>query len=329
MLIRATKQARNGQSSFHIYHVYGLRLWSHMPLACPQGTRSGLGDAELVTAPASLFLRVAHQHLQQPDPDDWFHHTALDDGSTYLRWSRLCEFLISPDGRRIAYHTLNGVSQEVFQAYLVTQALSFALLSQGIEPLHATVAVVNDGAVAFLGNCGHGKSSLGAAFLQTGHALLTDDLLVVSERGHGLRRFVAHPGPPRIKLFPEIAHALLDRERSGVPMNPETMKLIIPLTPHETCETPVPLKAIYVLRPPAPRRPFKRITIRPLSPRRACLELIANTFNLVITERARLSRQFDWAARLASAIPVKSLSYPRDLKQVGNVVAAIHTDLTR
>ena len=57
--------------------------------------------------------------------------------------------------------------------------LSFSLLSLGYEPLHATAVVVDGEAVAFLGDCGYGKSTLGAAFLARGFPLLTDDVLAL------------------------------------------------------------------------------------------------------------------------------------------------------
>ncbi len=284
---------------------------------------------ELVTASDSLRTPPVQQRLRRPEADDWFHHAALDDGSTYLLWTKLSEFLISPDGRRIICHAFDGVSSETLSTYLITQAVSCALVQQGIEPLHATVAVVNGEAVAFLGNCGHGKSSLGAAFLKAGHSLLTDDLLVVSPAGPREGRLLAHPGPARIKLFPEIAERLLGSRRSGVRMNPDTSKLIIPLANGEHCGNSIPLKAIYVLRPPTGSRAGRRIAIRALPLRRACIELIAGTFNLVITDQARLARQFQWAARLAAAVPVKSLSYPRNLAHVSRVVAAIQADVSR
>lgn len=316
-------------SAPHLYQMYGVRLRSAMPLACPKGMAPGLTDVSLDEATPSLFAQTTQQGPQGSDVNDWFHRVCLPDGSEYLRWSGLFEFLVSPDGRHIACHALNGVSQESFQTYLVSQVLSFALLKQGIEPLHATVVVIREQAVAFLGSCGYGKSSLGAAFLRAGHTLLTDDLLVTSHPPHQPVPVMAHPGSPRIKLFPKIAKMLLGKRRVGARMNPDTNKLILPLSRHEYGGTAVPLKAIYVLRPPSQRRPCKQVAIRSLSPRRACLALIASTFNCVITEPARLARQFDWAAELAAAVPVKSLSYPRSLTHIPAVLAAIQKDLGR
>lgn len=311
------------------YGMYGLLVRSQVPLVGPQKTRPGRPDIELVTAPASLRTPTVQRRLTRSDAGDWFHHAALDDGSTYLLWTKLSEFWISADGRRIACRAFDGTTPETFHTYLVPQAVSCALVKQGIEPLHATAVVVDGEAVAFLGNCGYGKSSLGAAFLKAGHPLLTDDLLVINQADPPSGRLYAHPGPARIKLFPEIAARLLGPRRARARMNPETRKFILPLSDVEHCSRTIPLKALYVLRPPANRRASRRISIRTLSPRYACIELIANTFNLIITDRARLARQLRWASGLAAAIPVKSLSYPRNLAQVSRLVETICRDLSR
>lgn len=260
--------------------------------------------------------------MVEPNGPKWFHHVRLQNGSTYVRWSGLFEFLISASGLRIAGRPLNGVSQEAFQTYLLGQVLSFALVEQGIEPIHATVVVVNEEAVALLGDCGYGKSSLGAAFLQAGYPLLTDDQLVMKAESHG---FSAYPGPPRIKLFPEIARSLLGERVKGSPMHNLTSKLIIPLKRHQSCRDPVPLKAIYVLTPPTDSR-SKGVMIRQLSQRKACVELLRNTFNPIIIEPERLKRQFRMATLVASKIPIKSFCCPRTLALLPSVREAILSD---
>ncbi len=307
------------------YSLYGLRLRSQWPLHSAGGGDAPLAEVELVEAAAQLMSAAARRSGIPPSGADWFRYARLPDGSTYLRWSGLFEFLVSADGRRIAGRPLTEVSPEVFHTYLVGQVLSFALVKRGIEPLHSTAVVVDGEAVGFLGGCGYGKSSLGAAFLGAGYPLLTDDVLVVRPEG---RCFVAYPGPRRIKLFPEIATTLLGDLAGGAPMNPGTTKLVIPL-PRERCAAgPRPLRALYVLRPPASGS-GERISIRSLPRRRACLELIRNTFNPVVVEGRRLRRQLDLAARLPAAVPIKSLCYPRDLSRMPEVLDAILSDLGR
>jgi hypothetical protein len=297
-----------------------------VPLPYSEGKGHGLAEVELFAGSPSRFLTAPQKTPHPTDSAEWFHHVRLGDGSDYLRWTGLFEFLVSAQGRQITCRALSGASQAAFHTYLLNHALSFALLKQGIEPLHATVVVVDDQAVAFLGDCGYGKSSLGAAFLQQGHRLLTDDLLVIEEKD---RRFIAHPGPPRIKLFPEIAKLLLGEQASGTPMNPTTPKLVIRLSTRQSTQTAAPLKAIYMLRPPLRGIRRKRITIRSLSQRRACLELIGNTYNTVLTGPDRLAQQFDLAARLAAGIPVKALSYPRTTTRLPAVLETIQADLAQ
>ena len=312
------------------YRIYGVTVRSAIPLACPPGAAPGHAGIELSETPPSAFPNANADSLPKASEQRWFQHMTLRDGTDYLRWSRLSEFLVSPDGRSIGFRLLERASPESFQTYLVSQTLSFALLKQGIEPLHATVAVLDGHAVAFLGDCGYGKSSLGAAFVRSGHQLLTDDVLVTSRETGRQELVLAHPGPARLKLFPKIAARVLGRHRAGARLNPGTRKLILPLAEREHCATAVPLKAIYILQPPAPahRRP-RQVAIRPFSRRQACLKLIANTFNTIITDPARLARLLDRAAELARLVPVKSLSYPRRFSHLPTVLAAIRKDLAR
>jgi hypothetical protein len=215
---------------------------------------------------------------------------------------------------------------EAFHTYLLGQVVSFALLKRGLEPLHSTAMLIDGVAVGFVGNCGYGKSTLAAACLRAGHPLLTDDLLMVKEEGHG---FSAYPGPPRIKLFPEIATRLLGGQINGTPMNNLTPKLIIQLGADLSFRTATPLKVIYVIRPPATGSHSNRVAIKRLSQRKAFRELLASTYNTVITEPERLKRQFVFATQVASKVPVKSLSYPRSVDLLASVREAILQDLSR
>src|SRR5829696_6265903 len=147
---------------------------------------------------------------------------------------------------------------------MLGQALSFALVQQRFEPLHATVVVVDDRAIAFLGENGSGKSTLAACWLAAGCRLLTDDLLILQQTSDGV---LAYPGPPRIKLFPQIASRFLGAASNSVPMNPDTAKLILPLEPDRRCATPVPLEAIYVVAPARAVSRSENVRIQPLSPR--------------------------------------------------------------
>ena len=303
--------------------LLGIRLRSDWPLPCPVARRPGRVDVELFETTDSFLSDAREAAEPVARPEDWFRHVLLPDGSDYLRWTDLFEFLVSPDGTRIAGRPLARATAESFQTYLLNQVLSFALLKRGAEPIHATAVVVDGSAVAFAAGPGTGKSTLGAAFLQRGYRLLTDDLLVLREEGG---EFVAQPSMPRIKLFPEIARRLLGEGATGVPMNEDTPKLVISLGPDRVCAGSTPLRTIFMLA--ASEKPA-RVSIRRMKERRAFLAITRNTFNPVVAGQQRLLQHFDLATRVAAAIPVKSLTYPRRLEELPQVVDAIQADLAR
>ncbi len=248
----------------------------------------------------------------------------LPDGSRYLRWSGTLEFLIPKSGRLVTCRPLGPLGVNAFHTHL-GPSLSFALINLGIEPLHSTTLTIEGQATALMGDCGYGKSSLGASFVKAGHPLLTDDLLVLADDGE---RFLAYPGVPRVKLFPAIAKVVFGPRVKGLRLEPLTPKLIVPLDARHSQRIPVPLRSIYVLTPPGTHT-ASQVAIKRLTPRRAFLELVRNTFNMSVSDPERLERQFALATRLATSVPVKSLSYPRELRMLRQARDAILDDLQR
>ncbi len=306
-----------------VYGLYGLCIQSRWPLPGSKIPECRTASIRISEGPEELF---AAARREAPPQNGNVGHAGLKNGSTYLKWPDLFEFLISAEGRKIVGHPLSGASAEAFRTYLLGQVLSFALINQGIEPLHSTAIVIGQVAIGLCGDCGYGKSSLACSFLQSGHKLLTDDLLVLKRRnGH----FLAQPGPARLKLYPETAKTLFGESVPGTPMNNLGPKLIFPLTRHQSSSSATPLKALYVLDPPTTPSRDQRIAIRPLPQRQAFLELTANTFNSVVTHPDRLKNQFAFASQVAAGVPVRRLSYPRRLDALPSVREAILSDLSK
>lgn len=307
-----------------MYAVYGQHLACEWPLNLPKSPPGHSPDITIEFAGAQHF-EAGRKLAGVEDSRDWFQHALLQDGTSYLYWSDLFEFLVFPDGNRILGNPLHHSSEEVFKTYLLGQVLSFALLHRGLEPLHATTVVIDGSAVALLGHNGYGKSSLAGAFLAAGYRLLTDDLLVLQQNGFG---FNAYPGPPRIKMFPGMARRVLPQRPRGQPMNHATRKMIIPLQDIQLAGTAVPLRAIYVLNPPK-ASPRVKVSIRGMSHRKALVELLRGTFNSVNTHPARLKRQFAFAHALCGVVPVRTLAYPRKVSMLAQVTGAVLSDLER
>jgi hypothetical protein len=302
------------------YELYGLRLASDWQIPGLQEVPAS--SAQLTLRAGDRFAFAEARSTLPPGPLNWFNRVVLPDGSEYLLWPALFEFLISPDGRDIQANVLERGSSEALEVYLFGQVLSFVLIKQGIEPVHGTAVIVDGKTVAIVGDCSYGKSTLAAAFLSAGFPLLTDDLLVTSVVGE---KVMAHPGPPRIKLLPESAGTMPGKGVSGARMNPYTSKFIVPLSDDLSCRRSTPLAAIYVLSDPAIER--HATSIEPLSPHEACVELLRNTFNTKVMEPLRNKQLLTLYSDLARRVPVRSLAYPRRLSLLSDVVKSIVEDV--
>jgi hypothetical protein len=107
-------------------------LQNEISLALPERGYGGLGQIELRIAPAAYFLTGARRLARHRDSNSFYQSISMRDGSTYLHWHGVGEFLISPDGGRITGRRHDRVHAESFQAYLLGQALSYALVKRSV-----------------------------------------------------------------------------------------------------------------------------------------------------------------------------------------------------
>jgi hypothetical protein len=301
------------------YRLYGLTLASPFVLPCRRARGRARPDVTLVEGSAAQFTRARSAAGRLPR--DWFHQRQLPDGAIYVRWRGAFEFLVSSDGRVIHYRPLAHATLESLTVYLLGQMLSFSLLARGSDPLHGTCVAVNGGAVAFVGECGYGKSTLGAAMLSRGCPVVADDLVSLGRR-HG--SWLVHPGIPRLKLAPRLLRHLLGRGVPSEPMIHGTTKRVVPLSGAQSVARAVPLAAIYVLAPPRARG---RVVVDTLAPRDGFLEIVRAAFNLVVHDRRRYANQFAFAAQLAADVPVRRLAYPRAIAKLPAVCDAVLADV--
>lgn len=296
----------------HRYSVYGVAIKSDWPLAFPTAVdrTASVAEVEFVDGTDEDFPDV--DALRDPD-GPWSVPHVYPDQSMYVHWSGLYEFRIPADGSRVVCRPLNGVSRTVLQNFLFGQALSFALVLQGLEPLHAAAAQVDDAAIGLLGDCTFGKSTLLAAFVQAGHRLITDDLLMLAPHEGGV---VALPGTGRIKLLPDSAQIFLAGTARSEPLSPQTLKRSFPLDGATVQQTALPLKHLFVLAPPEERKGTASIRIEPLSRAALFQQLLKSSYNVEILTRRRLKQQFACAARLADSISGHRLHFPNGLQHL-------------
>ncbi len=303
--------------------MYGIDIKTPWPVSGVPARTAGQWDVEFVQGDPDT-LAAAAAHVPASQAQSWAQHAALPDGSTYRRWTDLFEFLVSADARHIQARTLKDGCEEVLVGYLLVDALSFSMVRLGWEPLHATAVLTKHGVVAFIAESGGGKSTMGALLVQGGCRLVTDDMLALTATHD---RFVAEPGPPRIKLYRDIAMRIFGSARDGVKMNPVTEKLIIRLGADEVVREAHPLAAIYLIGEPQRAADPDGPSIHRLSPASALPRILAATAAHYPSEPARLERQFKFVTALVSHVPVKSLSYHRNKDEMSRVREAVLADL--
>jgi len=299
----------------HGYRVYGMAVASDVELGSLEACDAAASQptVTLGKGPADFFRGITEGLTF--DPQDWFQQAVLADDALYMRCEGLLECVVSAEGRRVAWGRLGDAEPVSFEAHLLNFALSAALLQQGEEPLHATVVDLDGRTVGLLGESGAGKSTLAAFLIARGGDLVTDDMLRVTFTADTV---LAHRGPNRLKLFEEPAQRFLPGAVSRGHFNPLSGKLMF--QPPGAPRGPGPLRPLSALFHLGETPDVSLTRIRGAELVKA---ILSSTMNTRLHTPARLARQFSFAERLARALPVYEVGYPRAYPALEQVAAKI------
>jgi hypothetical protein len=232
----------------------------------------------------------------------------------------LATFAVEAEGGAITCHPVEGLPASTLEHLLIDQVLPRALAHSGHLVFHAGCVATPFGAVGFLGDSGAGKSTLCGAFAQSGHPLLGDDGVVV--RRTPLSGHTAIATYPGLRLLPSSFAHLFDVEAAGRPVAHYTEKCR--LDPHHDAIALAtgahPLLAFYVLREGA------AVDVDDLPQREAFMALLGASFQLHLDDPERSRRLFAQIGALQDAVPIRRLTYPRDLSRLAEVRAAVLAD---
>jgi len=279
-----------------------------------------LRDLRLFQTPSHWFMEW---HL--PSGELWLSFAKVDGGYR-LRFEKLADFFVSTDGQKITYQPLSSVPSNTIRHLILDQIIPLVINLKGGEALHASAMLTEEGAIAFAGNTGSGKSTVAATFLQAGHPLLSDDCLALEEKDGKIYAMPAYPG---LRLWKDAADELFGEGRTHTAVAHYASKKQVDIEPKpETfCSEPKPLKRLYVIADPSESNGRTDIVIDPLGQRDSFMALIEYAFRLDITDKNMLTRQFRFFERVVSKVSVRKLTYPRDFKFLPAVREAILKDL--
>jgi energy-coupling factor transporter ATP-binding protein EcfA2 len=220
-------------------------------------------------------------------------------------------------GREIIVDPMPGADDRALRLGIVGPLLGVILTQRGRFVLHASSVVIDGRAVAFAGPSGRGKSTLTTALARAGHHLVADDITVIETANDSP---VVIPGFPRVKLWPDSAHALTGNADDLPLLHPARTKRSLRVD--EFHAQPVPLVRCYLLEDGPAEATSECAT------RDAVLALIASTYQSQWLHQTGASgpNLLHCAALVRSGV-VRRLQRRREFAALPDVVRFVETDV--
>jgi hypothetical protein len=239
------------------------------------------------------------------------------DGAYLLRLDGSSEIELDLPRGRAVLRPEDGVPLEGAVQDFLGSGLALAGALRGRVVLHASAVATEDGAVAFVGNSGAGKSTVAGWLASRGAELAAEDLLVL-EPGDG--RFDVLPGSSALKL-----------DRSG-PLDGAGDEPV-PRSPHKgwaraaAAAEPVPLRALFLLERDADGPP-----VEPVRGSAAFAALMGHVTVAGLMRPETLggslqAGQADLVMRLAGSVSVARLRYPSGPEGLEEVARAVEAQV--
>ena len=295
-----------------IFRAFGLRLGANrtIPGLTPSPAESRVDvHIQLGSTPAGVPEAIPNElgSRTNQDNDEYGRPEAVSWPSSggegfRLRYDDGTVFIVDERGTRIWAVWPKTLTLEDTAVYLLGPVLALVLRLRGVTCLHASAFSVGGRAVALVGPSGAGKSTTAAAFAGRGFAVLTDDMLALEEQHD---RVIAHPGYPRLRLWPDAAGILYGAPAALPRLTPNWDKRYLDLQSNG-CRferQPLSLSAIYLLdeRRDDPTAPFAES----LTASAGLLSLLASSRGDFHPDKQSHRREFDMLGRVAQRVPVR------------------------
>ncbi len=250
---------------------------------------------------------------------------ACDDGGRLLLFAShggesAWSMRVSGDGRLIEVRWRGPVPLADIAAFVEASGISTALALRSVPLLHGCAVEAAGAAFLVLGPGGAGKSSLAAASLAAGHALLSDDVAALEARG---RDVYVHPGGSQLRLHADSARALgwgpAELSRVFVTTGlPEKVFARLSTADGSFCAHSRRVAAIFVLGTRA-----AAVRIERLTPAAALPLLLRDTFGQRAVDATVRARLLPFWTELAREVPIYAVTPPDRVSALPSLVEAL------
>ena len=175
------------------YQLCNWRVESTLALPDLLPWTSGAQAPDLVIDIGAVPERLPDLVVERP----FFQASA--DGHCRYAVPGVASYLVDPKGQRVVIAPEMAISAPDIRVFLLGTVFGILCYRRGLIPLHASCVRIGEGAVAFSGQSGIGKSTLAATFMRRGHDVLADDITVIDVHAPGGPCVL--PAFPRLKLW--------------------------------------------------------------------------------------------------------------------------------
>jgi len=255
-----------------------------------------------------------------PDETPWLQLGRQPSGY-FLRFPGMADFAVSEDAKEIRGHVVGDTPEETIRHLILDQVLPLLLSHRGRFVLHGSAVATPRGAIGFVGQAGWGKSTLASSFSEDGMAVLTDDCLLLEEDAESVTVIPSYPG---VRLWPDTARTVFGSVKCGTKVAHYSEKKRLDASAGIGFSSwPAKLRRLYFLSSP---NECEGLSVKPLSPREAMLELVKYSYLMDVTNRPRLQQGFERLAKFALNPIFFRLAFPHDYSQLTSVRQAVLSD---
>ena len=220
-------------------------------------------------------------------------------------------------GREIVVDPVPGVEEALLRLVILGPVLGALLQQRGQLVLHGSAVAIADGAVAFLGDKGWGKSTVAAALYSRGYGIVADDITAV-DVSTGCP--MVQPGFPQLKIWPDTAVSLGDALETLPQLHSQSEKRARRVD-RGFPQAPLPLRAIYVLAQGTTPK------LEPLAFGKAFLELVRHSYRTELLGANGASSHFLQCASITKSTRIRYLRIPRSLSILPDVARLVEEDV--